>query len=146
MRRNSKHGFQSRSIQNVRVVLKTEVLKTMEDSRRYRAVGRIGAGQSSTNVALFLGVHRFIISRLLMEAIPNQLNSSRKTCGWSTKGLESCRNRCIAGVTKQNRRLPCTYICDIRCCTGRCKGDICLHERTIRPGTTNECSSICLIQ
>ena len=36
----------------------------MEDSECWRAVGRIEAGQSITDFALFFGVHRSVISRL----------------------------------------------------------------------------------
>ncbi|GFX45775.1 transposable element Tcb1 transposase [Trichonephila clavipes] len=38
--------------------------KRMEDSELWRAVGRIEAGQSITDVALFYGVHHSVISRL----------------------------------------------------------------------------------
>ncbi|GFS52613.1 transposable element Tcb1 transposase [Trichonephila clavipes] len=38
--------------------------KRMEDSERWRAVGRIEAGQLITDVALFFGVHYSVISRL----------------------------------------------------------------------------------
>ncbi|GFY30233.1 uncharacterized protein TNCV_3091401 [Trichonephila clavipes] len=38
--------------------------KRMEDSERWCAVGRIEAGQSITDVALFFGVHHSVISRL----------------------------------------------------------------------------------
>ena len=36
----------------------------MEDSERWRAVGRIEKAQSITDVALFFGVHHSVISRL----------------------------------------------------------------------------------
>ncbi|GFT89347.1 transposable element Tcb2 transposase [Trichonephila clavipes] len=38
--------------------------KRMEHSEHWRAVGRIEAGQSITDVALFFGVHHSVISRL----------------------------------------------------------------------------------
>ncbi|GFV91262.1 uncharacterized protein TNCV_897811 [Trichonephila clavipes] len=36
----------------------------MEDSESWHAVGRIQAGQSITDVALFFGIHHSVISRL----------------------------------------------------------------------------------
>ena len=38
--------------------------RRMEDSERWRAVGRIEAGQSITDVAFFFGVHHSVILRL----------------------------------------------------------------------------------
>ncbi|GFW50926.1 transposable element Tcb1 transposase [Trichonephila clavipes] len=41
--------------------------KQIKDSERWRAVGRIEAGQSITDVALFFGVHHSVISRLWIQ-------------------------------------------------------------------------------
>ena len=38
--------------------------RRIEDSDRWRAVGRIEAGQWITDVALFFGVHHSVLSRL----------------------------------------------------------------------------------
>ncbi|GFV16468.1 uncharacterized protein TNCV_2241491, partial [Trichonephila clavipes] len=47
---------------NIRISMTSR--KRMEDSERWRAVGRIEAGQLITDVALFFGVHHSVISRL----------------------------------------------------------------------------------
>ncbi|GFT62652.1 uncharacterized protein TNCV_3095931 [Trichonephila clavipes] len=60
--------------------------KRMEDSERRRAVGRIEAGQSITDVALFFGVHHSVINFTLMETIPNHTDSCPNARRWSPKG------------------------------------------------------------
>ncbi|GFU55332.1 uncharacterized protein TNCV_1645971 [Trichonephila clavipes] len=42
----------------------TDIREENEDSERWRAVGRIEAGQSITDAALFFSVHHSVISRL----------------------------------------------------------------------------------
>ncbi|GFX88634.1 hypothetical protein TNCV_2660451 [Trichonephila clavipes] len=46
--------------------------KRMEGSERYRAVGRIEAGQTITDVALFFDIHHSVISRLWNNSKPHR--------------------------------------------------------------------------
>ncbi|GBM63719.1 hypothetical protein AVEN_72992-1 [Araneus ventricosus] len=81
----------------------------MEDSERFRAVGRIEAGQSITNVALFFGVHHSIISRLWKQFQTNQTVVRRHISG-RPRVATHAKDRYIAVVAKQNRRLTSTPV------------------------------------
>jgi len=55
--------------------------RRMEDSERWWAVGRIGAGQSITDVARFFGVHHSVISRLWKQFQTSQRVVRRPVIG-----------------------------------------------------------------
>ena len=46
--------------------------RRMEDSKRWRTVERIEAGQSITDVALYFGVHHSVISHLWKQVQTTQ--------------------------------------------------------------------------
>ncbi|GFW86312.1 uncharacterized protein TNCV_4330961 [Trichonephila clavipes] len=60
--------------------------KRMEDSERWRAVGRLEAGQSITDVALFFGVRHSVISRLWKQFQTTQI-VVRRPVGCLAQGL-----------------------------------------------------------
>ncbi|GFY30817.1 transposable element Tcb2 transposase [Trichonephila clavipes] len=81
----------------------------MEDSERWRAVGRIEAGQSITNVALFFGVHRSVISRLWKQS-QNTQTVVRRVVGGRPRGTSPAEDRYIAIVAKRNGRSTSTCV------------------------------------
>ncbi|GFW58095.1 HTH_Tnp_Tc3_2 domain-containing protein [Trichonephila clavipes] len=81
--------------------------KLMEDSERWRAVGRIEAEQSITDVALFFGVHHSVIPRLWKQFQTTQ-TVLRRSVGGRPKVTASAEDRYIAIVAKRNRRATST--------------------------------------
>ncbi|GFS99463.1 transposable element Tcb1 transposase [Trichonephila clavipes] len=75
----------------------------MEDSERWRAVGRIEAGQSITCVALFFGVHHSVISRLWNQFQTTQ-TVARRPAGGRPRVTIPVEDRYIVIVAKRNRR------------------------------------------
>ncbi|GFS66885.1 transposable element Tcb2 transposase [Trichonephila clavipes] len=77
--------------------------KRMEDSEFLRVVGRIEAGQSITDVALFFGVHHSVISRLW-----KQFQTTQIVVRWPVGGrpmvTTPAEDRYIAIIAKRNRR------------------------------------------
>ncbi|GFX92829.1 HTH_Tnp_Tc3_2 domain-containing protein [Trichonephila clavipes] len=83
--------------------------KRMEDSERWRAVGRIEAGQSITYVALFFGVHHSVISRLCKQFQTTQTVIQRTVSG-RPRVTTPAKDRYIAIVAKRNRRTTSTRV------------------------------------
>ncbi|GFU89872.1 HTH_Tnp_Tc3_2 domain-containing protein [Trichonephila clavipes] len=83
--------------------------KQMEDRERCRAVGRIEAGQSITNIALFFGVHHSVISRLRKKFQTTQTVVWRPVGGRSMV-TSPAEDRYIAIVAKRNRRATSTRV------------------------------------
>ncbi|GFT60857.1 transposable element Tcb2 transposase [Trichonephila clavipes] len=81
----------------------------MEDSERWRAVARIEAGQSMTDVALFFGVHHSVISRLWKQFQTTQTVVRRPVDG-RPRVTTPAENRYIAIVAKRNRRATSTRV------------------------------------
>ncbi|GFU90855.1 transposable element Tcb1 transposase [Trichonephila clavipes] len=81
----------------------------MEDSERWRAVGRIEAGQSITDVALFFGIHHSVISRLWKQFQTTQ-TIVRRPLGNRSRVTTPAENRYIAIVAKRNRRETSTSL------------------------------------
>ncbi|GFX58005.1 HTH_Tnp_Tc3_2 domain-containing protein [Trichonephila clavipes] len=81
--------------------------KRMEDSERWRVVGRIEAGQSITDVALFFGVHHSVISRLWKQFQTTQTVVRRPVGGHPSVTI-TAEDRYISIVTKRNRRATST--------------------------------------
>ncbi|GFU28824.1 transposable element Tcb2 transposase [Trichonephila clavipes] len=75
----------------------------MEDSERWRAVGRIEAAQSITDVALFFGVHHSVISRSWKQFQTTLTVVRRPVDGHPSVTIPS-EDRYIAIVAKRNRR------------------------------------------
>ncbi|KFM77033.1 Transposable element Tcb2 transposase, partial [Stegodyphus mimosarum] len=75
----------------------------MEDSERWLAVGRIEAGQSITDVALFFDVHHSVISRLWKQFQTTQTVVRRPLAG-RPRVTAPAEDRYIAIVAKRNRR------------------------------------------
>ncbi|GBN06132.1 hypothetical protein AVEN_222594-1 [Araneus ventricosus] len=73
--------------------------RQMEDSERWRAVGRIEAGQSITDVALFFGVHHSVISRLWKQFQNSQTVVQRPVAG-RPKVTTPAEDRYFAVVAK----------------------------------------------
>ncbi|GFX44155.1 transposable element Tcb1 transposase [Trichonephila clavipes] len=78
--------------------------KRMEDSEHWRAVGRIEAGQSITDVAIFFGVHHSVISRLWKQFQTTHTVVQRPV-GGRPRVTIPVENRYIAIVAKRNRRV-----------------------------------------
>ncbi|GFU42487.1 uncharacterized protein TNCV_4556111 [Trichonephila clavipes] len=83
--------------------------KRMEDSERWRAVARVEAWQSITDVALFFGVHYSVISRLWKQLQTTQTVIRRPIGGrlWVTTPAV---DRYIAIVAKRNRSATSTRL------------------------------------
>ncbi|GFV15710.1 transposable element Tcb2 transposase [Trichonephila clavipes] len=81
----------------------------MEDSERWRAVGRIEAGQSITDVALFFGMHHSVISRLWKQFQTTQ-TVVRRPVGGRPRVTTPAEDRYIAIVAKRNRRATSTRV------------------------------------
>ncbi|GFX20963.1 HTH_Tnp_Tc3_2 domain-containing protein [Trichonephila clavipes] len=79
----------------------------MEDPERWRAVGRIEAGQSITDVALFFSVHHSVISRLWKQFQTTQTVVRRPVDPRVTTPAE---DRYIAIVAKRNRIATSTRV------------------------------------
>ena len=83
--------------------------RRMEDSEHWRAMGRIEAGQSITDVALFFGILHSVISRLwkqfqTTQTVVRRLVSSRPRVTAPEK------DRYIAILAKRNRRTTSTRL------------------------------------
>ncbi|GFW84149.1 transposable element Tcb2 transposase [Trichonephila clavipes] len=83
--------------------------KRMEDSECRRSVGRIEAGQSITDVALFFGVHHSVISRLWKQFQTTQ-TVVRRPVGGCPRVTTPAEDRYIATVAKRNRRATFTRV------------------------------------
>ncbi|GBM06462.1 hypothetical protein AVEN_58308-1 [Araneus ventricosus] len=81
----------------------------MEDSERWRIVGCIEAGQSITDVALFLGVHHSAISRLWKQFQTSQ-TAVRTPVAGRPRVTSPAEDRYIAVVAKRNRRSISTRV------------------------------------
>ncbi|GFU00803.1 HTH_Tnp_Tc3_2 domain-containing protein [Trichonephila clavipes] len=92
---------------NIRVSLTSR--KRMEDSECWRAVGRIEAGQSTTDVALFFGVHHSVISRLWKQFQTTQ-TVVRRPVGGRPRVTTPAEDQYIAIVAKRNRRAISTRV------------------------------------
>ncbi|PRD19228.1 UNVERIFIED_CONTAM: hypothetical protein NCL1_58067 [Trichonephila clavipes] len=86
--------------------------KRMEDSERWCAVGRIKAGQSITDVALFFGVHHSVISRLWKQFQTTQ-TVVRRPVGSRPRVTSPAEDQYIAIVAKRNRRATSTRVTSI---------------------------------
>ncbi|GFU15933.1 transposable element Tcb2 transposase [Trichonephila clavipes] len=84
----------------------------MEDFERWRAVGRIEAGQSITDVALFFGVHHSVISRLWKQFQTTQ-TVVRRPVGGHPRVTTPAEDRYIAIIAKWNRRATTTRVTSI---------------------------------
>ncbi|GFW79926.1 uncharacterized protein TNCV_3899271 [Trichonephila clavipes] len=78
----------------------------MEDSERWRVVGRIEAGQSITDVALLFSVHYSVISRLWKQFQTTQTFDG----GGLQRVTASAEDRYIDIVAKWNRRATSTRV------------------------------------
>ncbi|KFM65373.1 Transposable element Tcb2 transposase, partial [Stegodyphus mimosarum] len=83
--------------------------RRMEDSERWRAVGRIEAGQSITDVAVFFGVHHSLISRLWKHFQTTQTVVRRPVAG-RPRITTPAEDRYIAIIAKRNRRATYTRV------------------------------------
>ncbi|GFV58970.1 transposable element Tcb2 transposase [Trichonephila clavipes] len=81
----------------------------MEDSERWRAVGRIETGQSITDVALFFGIHHSVISRFWKQFQTTQI-VVRRPVGGRPRITTLAEGRYIAIVAKWNRRVTSTRV------------------------------------
>ena len=79
----------------------------MEDSELWRAVERIEAGQSITDIALFFGVHHSLISRLWKQLQTTQTVVRRLVAG-RPRDTTPADDRYIAILAKWNRRATST--------------------------------------
>ncbi|GFW85964.1 HTH_Tnp_Tc3_2 domain-containing protein [Trichonephila clavipes] len=84
----------------------------MEDSERWRTVGRIEAGQSITVVALFFGVHHSVISHLWKQFQTTQ-TVVRMPVGGLPRVITPAEDQYIAIVAKRNRRATSTRLTSI---------------------------------
>ena len=86
--------------------------RRMEDSERWRAVGRIEAGQSITNVDLFVGVHYSVISHLWKQFQTTQMvfRKSLASCPRVTTPME---DRYIAILAERNCRATSTHVTSV---------------------------------
>ncbi|PRD27331.1 UNVERIFIED_CONTAM: hypothetical protein NCL1_35648 [Trichonephila clavipes] len=95
----------------------------MEDSECWCAVGRIEAGQSITDVALFFGVHHSVISRLWQHFQTTQ-TVVRRPVGCRPRVTASTEVRYIAIVAKRNRRVISTRVTSmVTASIGKHKGE-----------------------
>ncbi|GFT66407.1 transposable element Tcb1 transposase [Trichonephila clavipes] len=83
--------------------------KRMEDSERWRVVGRVEAGQSITDVALFFGVHHSVIS-CLWKQFQTPHTVIRRPVGGRQRATTPAEDRYIAIVAKRNRRATSTRV------------------------------------
>ncbi|GFT26600.1 transposable element Tcb2 transposase [Trichonephila clavipes] len=83
--------------------------KRMEDSERWRAVGRTEAGQSITDVALFFVVHHSVISRLWKKFQTTQ-TVLRSPVRGRPRVTAPAEDRYIAIVAKRNCRVTSTLV------------------------------------
>ncbi|GFT37256.1 transposable element Tcb2 transposase [Trichonephila clavipes] len=83
--------------------------KRNENSERWRAVGRIEAGQSITDVALFFGIHHSVISRLWKQFQTTQ-TVVRRPVGGRLRVTTPAEDRYIVIVAKRNRRATSTRV------------------------------------
>ncbi|GFX88912.1 transposable element Tcb2 transposase [Trichonephila clavipes] len=83
--------------------------KRMEDSERLLAAGRIEAGQSITDVALFFGVHHSVISRLWKQFQTTQ-TVVRRPVGNRPRITTPMEDRYVAIVAKRSRRVTSTRV------------------------------------
>ncbi|KFM71819.1 hypothetical protein X975_22357, partial [Stegodyphus mimosarum] len=83
--------------------------RRMENSERWRDVGRIEAGQSITDVAIFFGVHHSVISRLWKQLQATQTVVRRHVAG-RPRVTTPAEDRYIAIVAKRSRRATSTRV------------------------------------
>ncbi|GFW87319.1 HTH_Tnp_Tc3_2 domain-containing protein [Trichonephila clavipes] len=83
--------------------------KRKEDSERWRAAGRIEAGQSITDVALFFGILHSVISRF-WEQFQTTQTVVRRPVGGHPRVTTPVEVRYIAIVAKWNRRATSTRV------------------------------------
>ncbi|KFM65883.1 hypothetical protein X975_18856, partial [Stegodyphus mimosarum] len=83
--------------------------RRMEDSEHWRAVGRIKAGQSITDVVLFFAVHHFVISRLWKQFQTTQTVVQRPVARHPSVTTPA-EDRYIAIVDKRNHRATSTRV------------------------------------
>ncbi|GFU96766.1 transposable element Tcb1 transposase [Trichonephila clavipes] len=81
--------------------------KRMEDSEHWRAVGRIEAGQSIKDAALFFGIHHYVISGLWKQFQTTQ-TVVRRPVGGPPRVTTPTEDRYIAIVAKRNRKVTST--------------------------------------
>ncbi|GFV32313.1 HTH_Tnp_Tc3_2 domain-containing protein [Trichonephila clavipes] len=81
----------------------------MEDSERWRAVGRIEAGQSITDVAFSFGVHHSVVSHSWKQLQTTQ-TVVRRPEGGRPRVTTPAEDRYIAIVAKRNRRATSTRV------------------------------------
>ncbi|GFT34732.1 HTH_Tnp_Tc3_2 domain-containing protein [Trichonephila clavipes] len=84
----------------------------MEDSEHWHTVGFMEAGQSITDVALFFGVHHFVISRLWKQFRTTQ-TVVRRPVGARPRVTTPAEDPYIAIVAKRNRRATSTRVTSI---------------------------------
>ncbi|GFU93307.1 HTH_Tnp_Tc3_2 domain-containing protein [Trichonephila clavipes] len=109
--------------------------KRMEDSESWRAVGRIEAGQSITDVALFFVVHHSVISRSWKQFQTTQI-VVRRPVGGRSRVTTPAEDRYIAIVAKWNRRVTSTRVTSmVRASIGKA-----IFAATVCPGTSILCS------
>ncbi|GFV90847.1 uncharacterized protein TNCV_2324161 [Trichonephila clavipes] len=83
--------------------------KRMEDSERWRAVGRMEAGQSITDVALFFGAHHSVISHLWKQFQTTQ-TVVQKPVGGRPRVTTHTEDLYIAIVANGNCRVTSTFV------------------------------------
>ncbi|GBM84008.1 hypothetical protein AVEN_110138-1 [Araneus ventricosus] len=81
----------------------------MEDSERWRAVGRIEAGQSITDVALFFGARHSVISRLWKQFQTSQTVVRIPVAG-RPRVTTPAEDRYIVVASKRNQRSTFTRV------------------------------------
>ena len=79
----------------------------MEDSKLWRAVGQFEREQSITDVALFFGVHHFVISRLWKQFQTSHTVVRRPVTG-RPRDTAAAEHRHFAILVKQNSRATST--------------------------------------
>ncbi|PRD27737.1 UNVERIFIED_CONTAM: hypothetical protein NCL1_34487 [Trichonephila clavipes] len=81
----------------------------MEDSERWRVVGRIEAGQLIICITFFFGVHHCVITRLWKQFQTTQ-TVFRRPVGGRPMVTTPAEDRYIAIVAKRNRRATSTCV------------------------------------
>ncbi|GFU51663.1 transposable element Tcb2 transposase [Trichonephila clavipes] len=120
----------------------------MEDSKHWRAVRRIEAGQSITDVVLFFGVHHSVISRLWKQFQTTQ-TVVRRPVGGRPRVTTPAVDRYIAIVSKRNRRVTSTRVTSmVTASIGKAISAATVRRRlhmkwtTVCSSTSSLCSSI----
>ncbi|GFT30770.1 HTH_Tnp_Tc3_2 domain-containing protein [Trichonephila clavipes] len=116
----------------------------MEDSERWRAVGRIEAGQSIKDVALFLGVHHSVMSRLWKQFQTTQ-TVVRRPVGGCPKVTTPAEDRYIATVAKRNRRATSTRVTSmVTASIGKAISGATVHRRLHMNGLYAKVPRVCI--